>query len=114
MCVWGGVGRDGTIEHCLSKTFFFLNMQGPSLYTVKAVFILDNDGNRLLSKVSGTFFLLIVIYSQLYFFMLKNSVIKKKKKHCNAHSVTEFCCCPVSYDGLKSNEYEHTLKPHLN
>lgn len=25
--------------------------QEPSLYTVKAVFILDNDGNRLLSKV---------------------------------------------------------------
>lgn len=26
-------------------------LQEPSLYTVKAVFILDNDGNRLLSKV---------------------------------------------------------------
>ncbi|XP_031733454.1 coatomer subunit zeta-1-like [Anarrhichthys ocellatus] len=27
-----------------------LLLQEPSLYTVKAVFILDNDGNRLLSK----------------------------------------------------------------
>uniref|UniRef100_A0A671TYE9 Coatomer subunit zeta n=1 Tax=Sparus aurata TaxID=8175 RepID=A0A671TYE9_SPAAU len=29
---------------------FCLLLQEPSLYTVKAVFILDNDGNRLLSK----------------------------------------------------------------
>lgn len=29
----------------------FICFQEPSLYTVKAVFILDNDGNRLLSKV---------------------------------------------------------------
>lgn len=28
-----------------------LPLQEPTLYTVKAVFILDNDGNRLLSKV---------------------------------------------------------------
>ena len=34
----------------LSKSFCQL-LQEPSLYTVKAVFILDNDGNRLLSKV---------------------------------------------------------------
>ncbi|CAG13846.1 unnamed protein product, partial [Tetraodon nigroviridis] len=28
-----------------------LLLQEPSLYTVKALFILDNDGNRMLSKV---------------------------------------------------------------
>lgn len=34
-----------------SRQSFCLLLQEPSLYTVKAVFILDNDGNRLLSKV---------------------------------------------------------------
>nr|XP_005890436.1 PREDICTED: coatomer subunit zeta-2 isoform X2 [Bos mutus] len=28
----------------------FVNLQEPSLYTIKAVFILDNDGHRLLAK----------------------------------------------------------------
>ncbi|KAK3520304.1 hypothetical protein QTP70_020374, partial [Hemibagrus guttatus] len=32
----------------------FVYTQEPSLYTVKAVFILDNDGNRLLSKYYDT------------------------------------------------------------
>uniref|UniRef100_A0A8C7ELI8 Uncharacterized protein n=1 Tax=Neovison vison TaxID=452646 RepID=A0A8C7ELI8_NEOVI len=29
------------------------SLQEPSLYTIKAVFILDNDGHRLLAKVSS-------------------------------------------------------------
>uniref|UniRef100_A0A3Q3G7Q9 Coatomer subunit zeta n=1 Tax=Labrus bergylta TaxID=56723 RepID=A0A3Q3G7Q9_9LABR len=32
------------------KYVLLFSLQEPSLYTVKAVFILDNDGNRLLSK----------------------------------------------------------------
>jgi len=30
--------------------------QEPSLYSIKAIAILDNDGNRLLAKVSNLFF----------------------------------------------------------
>ncbi|XP_056090627.1 coatomer subunit zeta-2 isoform X2 [Rhinichthys klamathensis goyatoka] len=36
-------------QHCAATTMDSTALE-PSLYTVKAVFILDNDGNRLLSK----------------------------------------------------------------
>jgi hypothetical protein len=37
-------------------TFMFL--QEPSLYTVKAILILDNDGDRLFAKVRFAFILI--------------------------------------------------------
>uniref|UniRef100_A0A8C9JGW4 Uncharacterized protein n=1 Tax=Panthera tigris altaica TaxID=74533 RepID=A0A8C9JGW4_PANTA len=37
-------GANGALPWC--------QLQEPSLYTIKAVFILDNDGHRLLAKVS--------------------------------------------------------------
>lgn len=36
----------------------FLSLQEPSLYTVKAILILDNDGDRLFAKVRLSFKLL--------------------------------------------------------
>lgn len=33
----------------------FVSLQEPSLYTVKAILILDNDGDRLFAKVSFPF-----------------------------------------------------------
>lgn len=40
---WGG-----------SRVTVAVSPQEPSLYTVKAVIILDNDGDRLFAKVRGT------------------------------------------------------------
>ena len=36
---------------CFFNLFVYLFLQEPSLYTLKAIAILDNDGNRLLAKV---------------------------------------------------------------
>ena len=47
VCVFLGIADD--IATC-SFTFFPL-FQEPSLYSIKALAILDNDGNRLLAKV---------------------------------------------------------------
>lgn len=40
-----GSGANGALPWC--------QLQEPSLYTIKAVFILDNDGHRLLAKVTS-------------------------------------------------------------
>lgn len=48
MFPWGDSAK-AELKHL--RCSLCLLLQEPSLYTVKAVFILDNDGNRLLSKV---------------------------------------------------------------
>lgn len=51
---WGiADSREPTIRvHFESEVPFLCQFQEPSLYTIKAVFILDNDGRRLLAKVT--------------------------------------------------------------
>lgn len=51
---WGiADSREPTLwVHFESEVPFLCQFQEPSLYTIKAVFILDNDGRRLLAKVT--------------------------------------------------------------
>lgn len=63
--MWHRVGLDPALDwgiadsiepmiwvHFESGVSFLCQFQEPSLYTIKAVFILDNDGRRLLAKVN--------------------------------------------------------------